>query len=140
MFKIIQKGKVETVTADCVKPAHIERESETSSTQKHQMQPKPKPTAKKPAVIAGKPLTTRARSHSTITLQSLETAVNSVEITNTRSATLGVGPGPAIAPLPEHGCLTRQHFIKRCLSVRTLLLALTGRRGVFERTHAYPCI
>ena len=30
--KILQKGKVETITADCVKPAHIEREAEPGIT------------------------------------------------------------------------------------------------------------
>ena len=42
--------------------------------------------------------------------------------------------------LAEHGCLTRQHFIKRRIPERTLLLALKGRMGVFQCSSAYPYI
>ena len=80
MLKIPMKGKVETITADRVKPAHIEREPETCSTQKRQMQPKPISTAKKPAAIAHKPRTARVRSRCMTTQQSLKTGVNSDKI------------------------------------------------------------
>ena len=84
MLKILMKGKIETVTADRIKSAHIGREPDTSSTQKRLIQPKPISMAKKPAAIARKPRTTRARSWSMIT--------------STLSLMLGVGTGPAIAP------------------------------------------
>ena len=96
MFKIPQKGKVETVTADCFKPAHIERESEPGTTR--QMQPRSLPMANKPAAIVRKPHTLRARSRSTNTTQSLKTGVSSCRITHTQSLMLGVGSGPVIAP------------------------------------------
>ena len=56
VFKILLKGKVETVTADCVKPSHIDREPEPGTTQKHQIQPRSLPSANKPAAIAWKAL------------------------------------------------------------------------------------
>ena len=78
VLKIQMKGKVEMVTADRVKPAHIEREPETCSTQQRQMQSNNDHVA-------------RQRSRSTTTPKSLRTRVNSDKITNTRSSTLGVG-------------------------------------------------
>ena len=42
------KGKVETVTADRVKPAHIERKPENDYTKQHKATPTSKPTASKP--------------------------------------------------------------------------------------------
>ena len=89
------EGKVETVT-DRVKPARIEREPGPGTTQKRQMQPRSLPTSK-PAAIARKPRTARARSRSTITPQPLKTGVSLSRTTNTQSPTLGVGSGPAIA-------------------------------------------
>ena len=62
VLEILMKGKVGTVTADCVKPAHIEREPETCSSQPRQSQHKPKFTTKMPAVIAREPRVARARS------------------------------------------------------------------------------
>ena len=85
MFKILQKGEVETFTADRVKPAQIEHEPEPGTTQKCQMQPESLPTANKPAAIACKPRTAQARSRSTITLQPLKTGVKSGRTTNSHS-------------------------------------------------------
>ena len=59
VFKILQKGKVEEVTADRIKPVHIESEPERGTTQKRQMQSKSLPTANKPATTARKPRTAR---------------------------------------------------------------------------------
>ena len=77
MFKILQKGKIQTVTADPVKPAHIEREPEPGITQKRQMQHKPLAIANKPTAIARKLRSAKARSRSTITPQPLKTGVES---------------------------------------------------------------
>ena len=143
VFKILQKGEVETVTADRVKPVHIEREPEPGTTQKRQMQPRSLPTVNKPAVIARKPRTVRARSRSTITPQPFKTRVSSGRTTNTQSPTLGVGSGPAIAQrsnTTRARSPTRQNFIKRHILGQTLLLALPGRMGVIERTREYHCI
>ena len=51
------ESKVETVTANRVKPANIEPEPKPGITQKHQMQPK----SNKPAAIARTPRTAWAR-------------------------------------------------------------------------------
>ena len=99
MFKILQKGKVQTVTVHRVKPAHIELEPEPGTTQRRQMQPKSLHMANKPTTIACKPPTARAWSCSTISLQPLKTGLRSGRTTNTQSPTLGVGSGPAIALL-----------------------------------------
>ena len=64
VLKILMK--VDMVTADRVKSAHIDHEPETCSRQKRQMQPKPISTAKTTAVITRKPRTARARSRSMI--------------------------------------------------------------------------
>ena len=143
VFKILQKGKVELVTADCVKPAHIEPEPEPGITQKRQMQPKSLPTANKPAAIARKPRTARAPSRSTITPVPLKTGEKSGKTTNTslRLSELDRVQQALHGQIrSEHGCPTRQHFIMCRIPGRTLLLALTGRMGVFERTREYHCI
>ena len=48
VFKVMIKGKVETVTADRVKPAHIKRKPENDRTQQHKVTLKSKPMASKP--------------------------------------------------------------------------------------------
>ena len=99
MFKILLKGKVKMVTADSVKPAHIDREPEPGTTQKHQIQPRSLPSANKPAAIACKPCTARAQPRSTIIPQPLKTGVHrSGRTTSTQSPKLEVGSSPAIAP------------------------------------------
>ena len=60
MFKILQEGKVETITADRVKPARIEHEHEPGITQKRQMQPNSLPTANKRAAVTRMPRTAQA--------------------------------------------------------------------------------
>ena len=98
VLKLLMKGKVEMVTANRAKPAHIELEPEICNTQQRQTQPKPICMTKKPAAITLEPRTARARSSSTTTPKSLGTRVHSDKSTNTRSSTLGVGTGLAIAP------------------------------------------
>ena len=93
VFKIVLKGQIKTVTADHVKPAHIESEPEPGITQKRRMQPNSLPTVNRPAAIAR-----TARSRSMITAQPLKTGVKWGRTTNSQSLTLGVGLGPAIAP------------------------------------------
>ena len=92
VLKLLMKGKVEMVTANRVKPAHIELEPEICNTQQRQTQPKPISMTKKPAAIILEPRTARARTPKS------GTRVNSDKSTNTRSSTLGVGTGLAIAP------------------------------------------
>ena len=50
VFKVLIKGKVETVTADRVKPAHIERKPENECTRQCRATTTLKPTASKPMV------------------------------------------------------------------------------------------
>ena len=97
MLEILMKGKVETVTADHVKPALIERKPVTDSTQQRQTNPKLKPMAQKSTAIAREPRTALAPSSSTTTLKSLGTGVNMDKSTNAQAPTLRVGTVPAIA-------------------------------------------
>ena len=90
-------GKFETDTVDHVKPVYFEREPETGNTTQRQTNPKPKYTTQKPAAIACKPQTARARTSSTTTPKSFRTGVNTNMSTKTRSSTLKVGTSPAIA-------------------------------------------
>ena len=48
VFKVLIKGKVETLTADLVKPAHIERTPESERTRQPKATPTLKPTALQP--------------------------------------------------------------------------------------------
>ena len=75
MFKIMMKGKVETVTAGRVKPAHIERKSENDSTQQNKVTPKSKPMALKPTAKTHEPRTAVARARSTTTSKPSRTGV-----------------------------------------------------------------
>ena len=109
MLKILLKGKVETVTADLVKPAHIKREPETDNIQQRQTNPEPKSMAQKPPAIARKRRTARAWSSSTTTPKSFRTGVNTNKSTNTRSSTLGVGTCLAIPLWSE---VTRARLLK----------------------------
>ena len=149
MVKILMKGKAGTVTADLVKPAHIEHEPETCSTQKRQMQSKPISMAKKPAAISRKPPTARARSRSTTTPKSLKTRGNSDKITSTLSSTLGVEPGPAIAPpgpaiAPWSNTtgarLPNPPTLYKASRTRTNINSRANGENVFEPTRAYPYI
>ena len=47
VFKVMIKGKVETVTADHLKPAHIKHKLENDSTRQNRVTPKSKPTGSK---------------------------------------------------------------------------------------------
>ena len=67
MFKGVIKGKVETVTADRVKPAHIEHKPENDSTQQHKATLKSKPTASKTTAKTHEPQTVVVRARSTTT-------------------------------------------------------------------------
>ena len=67
VFKVMIKGKVEKVTADCVKPAHIERKPENDSTEKNRVTQKSKPMALKPTTKTHEPWTTVSRARSTTT-------------------------------------------------------------------------
>ena len=81
VFKVMISGKVETVTADRVKPAHIERKPENNSTQQNRVTQKSKPTASKPTA------TSDGRSKSPTTSKpSKEQNLNARSATQTKEA------------------------------------------------------
>ena len=57
VFKVMIKGKVETVTADRVKPVHIERKPENECTRQCRATTTSKPTVSKPTVKVREPRT-----------------------------------------------------------------------------------
>ena len=90
------KSKVETVTADRVKPAHIKRKPENDSTQQHKATTKSKPTASKPTAKTREPRTSVARARSTTMWKPSRTGVTTEKNSNARSATQTKEAVPAI--------------------------------------------
>ena len=128
------KGKVETVTVDRAKPAHLERESESGNIAHRQTKHQPK--SPKPATITHKP--GKERSNSTTTPESLKTGVDTNMSTETQSSTLGIGTSSAIDLKSDatRAHLPRPPTLRRILEL-PLFLALTGTVGIFKRTHAF---
>ena len=97
MFKVMIKGKVETVTADRVKPAHIKRKPENDSTHQHKAIPKSKPTASKPRAKTREPRTAVVKACSTTTSKHSRTGVKTEKNSHARSTKQTKEAVPAIA-------------------------------------------
>ena len=92
-MKILIKGKVETVSADRVKPAHFECEPETAKRKTQS-----KTTNSKTTEIVCGTRKDKIRSSSTLTQKSDRTSVKSKTNTQTQSAAIKIGKILAITP------------------------------------------
>ena len=96
-FEVMMKGKVETVTAEHVKRAHIERKPENDSTQQHKATLKSKPMASNPTAKTCMPRIAVVRARSTTTSKPFSTWVNKGNNLHAWSATQTNEEVPAIA-------------------------------------------
>ena len=85
MFKVMIKGKVETVTADRVKPTHIKRKPENDYTKQYKATPTSKPTASKPPAKTSVPRTAAVGARSTTTPKPSRTGVDTRKKLRARS-------------------------------------------------------
>ena len=125
------KHKVETVTVDRIKPAHLERKPEKANTTQRQTNPKPKYMIQRPAAIVRKLRTARARYSSINTPKSFRTGVNMNISTRTRPSTLGVGTSPAIALQSDatRARLPRPSTLYKAQHSRTTIASRTNRQS-----------
>ena len=140
MFKVMMKGKVETVTADCVKPAHIERKPENDSTQQHKVAPKSRPTASKPTAKTREPPTAILRVRSTTMSKPSRTGVKTEKNSHARSMTQTKEAVPAVAQqshLTEEQSLKPPSLCRSPHASTNCFLALTGRMKVYEHICSY---
>ena len=133
VMKILIKGKVEMVSVDRGKPAHLECEPETGTATKRKTQSKT--TNLKTTGIVRGTRKDKVRSSSTLTQKSDRTRVKLTKNTQTQSAATKIGKNSATTPqhqahrvnLPRQ--LTpyvAQHSRRRFANVFTCTLTLTG--------------
>ena len=84
---MLNKGKIETVTADHVKPAHIERTPENERTRQPKATPTLKPTALQPTAKIPEPRTVVVDKRSTTTSKPSRTGVCTKQNLNAQSTT-----------------------------------------------------
>ena len=97
-MKILMKGKVETVSVDCVKPAHFKCEPETGTTTNRKVQSKTTYSTTTGIVCGTRK--DQIRSSSTLTRKSDRKRVKLTKNTQTQSAATKIGA--SLATTPQH--------------------------------------
>ena len=138
VFKVIIKGKVETMTADRVQPAHIECKPENNYTEQHRATPMSKPTASKPPAKISVPRTAVLRARTTTTPKPSKTGVDMKTNLHARSM---IQTQEKISTTDQRSDTFEEQSLKplalyRCrMPRRTFFLVLTGRTKVCEHIH-----
>ena len=132
VFKVLIKGKVEMVTADRVKPAHIERTPENEKIRRSTAMSKT--TVKRPTAKIHEPQTAVVGKISTTTSTPSEAGVCTKQNLNAQS--IAKTKATKVKNL-WNSRIRRRHFTRRCMSGTPWLLALTGGTMVLDHIHAF---
>ena len=137
--QVMIKGKVEPVTADRVKPAHIERKPENDYTKSHKATPTSKPTASKLPAKTSVPRTAMVGARSTNTPKPSRTGVDRKNNLQARSTIQTQEKIPATdqrSDTTEAQSLKQPLALYRAPHARTAILSRANGKNECQQTYS----